>query len=145
MVGPIAIQPPGGLQRPRSPEELEQRLYAHPERRLRTPEVSAQVVESQQAFLASIDGLAADDELARRLSEIDVPTLIIFGTLDGIISSDMGRYYREQIPNSNLAFVYDAAHAVNSDRPEALADVVGDYLERHEVFVVSRVNTVINP
>jgi pimeloyl-ACP methyl ester carboxylesterase len=144
-VAPIAVQPPGGLQRPQSPEDLEQRLYAHPDRRLSTPEVSSQVREAQQAFLQRIGGLAADEELVNRLNEIEVPTLIVFGTLDGIISSDMGRHYREKIPNSNLAFVYDAAHAVNSDRPEALADLVSDYLERHEVFVVSRETTVINP
>ena len=30
----------------------------------------------------------------------------------------------------SLQYVYDAAHDIQCDRPEAFADVVGDFLER---------------
>jgi hypothetical protein len=42
-------------------------------------------------------------------------------------------------------FVYDAGHAIAAERPEALAGVVSDFLERRETFIVSQVNTMINP
>jgi pimeloyl-ACP methyl ester carboxylesterase len=57
----------------------------------------------------------------------------------------MGRVYKELLPSSHLTFVYDAGHAVGADRPEAFAEVVLDFLERGEAFVISRARTVINP
>jgi hypothetical protein len=42
-------------------------------------------------------------------------------------------------------FVYDAGHGISTDRPEAFAEVVVDFLERHEAFVISRTETVIHP
>ncbi len=40
---------------------------------------------------------------------------------------------------------YDAGHAISTDRPEAFTEVVVDFLERHEAFVISRAETVIHP
>jgi pimeloyl-ACP methyl ester carboxylesterase len=57
----------------------------------------------------------------------------------------MGRIYKDLMPNCHLVFVYDAAHAISTDRPEAFAEVVVDFLERHEAFVISRAETVIHP
>ena len=34
---------------------------------------------------------------------------------------------------------------IERDRPEAFTNVVVDFLERHEVFVVGRTETVIHP
>jgi len=34
---------------------------------------------------------------------------------------------------------------MSTDRPEAFADVVADFLDRHEAFVISRTPTVIHP
>jgi hypothetical protein len=39
----------------------------------------------------------------------------------------------------------DAGHAIAAERPEAFAEVVGDFLDRHDAFVVSRTPTVIHP
>jgi pimeloyl-ACP methyl ester carboxylesterase len=102
-------------------------------------------MQKQQQLLARIKGLEPDPELEARLTDVQAPTLVLFGTRDGVISSDLGRVYREKIPNCSLVLVYDAAHAIASDRPEAFASTVADFLERHEVFVVSRETTVINP
>jgi pimeloyl-ACP methyl ester carboxylesterase len=49
------------------------------------------------------------------------------------------------MPNCHLVFVYDAAHAISTDRPEAFTEVVSDFLERREAFVISRAETVIHP
>jgi hypothetical protein len=42
-------------------------------------------------------------------------------------------------------FVYDAGPAIGADRPEAFAEVVADFLERREAFVISRGPTAIHP
>jgi pimeloyl-ACP methyl ester carboxylesterase len=73
------------------------------------------------------------------------PTLVLFGTLDSVIAPAMGRLYKELMPGCHLVFVYDAGHAIGTDRPEAFAEVVVDFLERHEAFVISRTETVIHP
>ena len=46
---------------------------------------------------------------------------------------------------SHLVFVYDAGHAIAAERPEAFAEVVADFLERDDAFLISRAKTVIFP
>src|SRR5438132_1080331 len=80
-----------------------------------------------------------------RLQDLATPTLVLFGTLDRVIAPAMGRIYKDLMPNCHLVFVYDAGHAISTDRPEAFIEVVVDFLERHEAFVISRAETVIHP
>jgi len=70
---------------------------------------------------------------------------VLFGTLDGVIAPAMGRIYKDLMPNCHLVFVYDAAHAISTDRPEAVHRGRGRFLERREAFVISRAETVIHP
>ena len=86
-----------------------------------------------------------DAELEERMRALATPTLVLFGTRDEIIAPSMGRVYKDLMPNAHLVFVYDAGHAVSADRPEAYTEVVTDFLERHEAFVISRAQTVIHP
>ena len=79
------------------------------------------------------------------MRDLATPTLVLFGTRDRVIPPEMGRYYKELMPNCHLVFVYDAGHAIGTERPEAFAEVVTDFLERHEAFVISRAETVIHP
>ena len=88
---------------------------------------------------------ARDPELEARLRTLATPTLVLFGTRDDVISPSMGRIYKELLPNGHLVFVYDAGHGISTDRPEAYTEVVLDFLERHEAFVISRAQTVIHP
>jgi pimeloyl-ACP methyl ester carboxylesterase len=120
-------------------------LYAHPERRPEAAPQDPATVRKQQDLLTRIGAAEPDAELEAQLGDIQAATLVLFGTRDAVTSSDLGRIYREKIPNCSLVLVYDAAHAIASDRPEAYASTVSDFLERREVFVVSRDTTVINP
>jgi hypothetical protein len=69
----------------------------------------------------------------------------LFGTVDRVIAPNMGHIYKELMPNYHLVFVYDEGQAIRTDRPQAFTDVVADFLERHEAFVISRTPTVIHP
>jgi hypothetical protein len=42
-------------------------------------------------------------------------------------------------------FVYDAGHAIAAERPEAFVDVVADFLERGDAFLIRRSRTVVFP
>jgi pimeloyl-ACP methyl ester carboxylesterase len=103
--------------------------------------VRALVLEAPAAIRPDARGT----ELERRLPALTAPTLVLFGTADGAVPPAMGRVYKALIPGCHLVFVYAAAHAISSDRPEAFVEVVADFLERHEAFVISRARTVIHP
>jgi pimeloyl-ACP methyl ester carboxylesterase len=57
----------------------------------------------------------------------------------------MGRLYREKLPNCHFILVYDAGHAIDADRPEAFASLVGDFLIRRESFIVPKHSGLIHP
>jgi pimeloyl-ACP methyl ester carboxylesterase len=103
--------------------------------------VRALVLEAPLA----IDPAHRDPELERRLSGLTTPTLTLFGTEDAVAPAGVGGVYKALIPGSHLVFVYAAGHAIAVDRPEAFAEVVLDFLERHEAFVISRTRSVILP
>jgi pimeloyl-ACP methyl ester carboxylesterase len=142
---PAAIRPDGAQPPAGTPEEMARRLYAHPERLgplvLPPPEVQAR----QRALVARLRGPDRDPELEGRLSALPTPTLVLFGTLDAVIPPAMGRHYKALLPNAHLVFVYDAGHAISTERPEAFAEVTTDFLERHEAFIIRRTETVIHP
>jgi 4,5:9,10-diseco-3-hydroxy-5,9,17-trioxoandrosta-1(10),2-diene-4-oate hydrolase len=142
---PAAIRQPGAQSPTGTPEEMARRLSAHPERLASIPLPDPAVRTKQQAFVQRLRGPDRDPELEHRLRGLTVPTLVLFGTEDQVISPAMGRIYKDLIPGAYLIFVYDAGHVISTDRPEAFTEVVADFLERHEAFVISRAQTVIHP
>jgi pimeloyl-ACP methyl ester carboxylesterase len=86
-----------------------------------------------------------DAGLERRLSEVTAPTLVLVGTRDDAAATEAARRVKERVPDCHLVFVYDAGGAIAAERPEAFAEVVSDFLERHEAFVISRARSVIHP
>ena len=86
---------------------------------------------------------AADIEA--HLSDVQCPTLVVFGRDDNSVRPDAASTYRERIPNCNIAFIYAAGHDIPADRPQALTNLVSDYLERRETFIVQNRSSVINP
>jgi pimeloyl-ACP methyl ester carboxylesterase len=143
LVAPAALRAGGRLPRLGS-DEIGPALRAHPERggpEPPAPEVAARRVSYIEAVLSASD----DDGLRHALDGLDVATIIVFGTRDGLIPPETGRAYKRLIPRSDLVYVYDAAHEVARDRPDAFAALVGDFLERGEAHVVDRRDRLINP
>jgi pimeloyl-ACP methyl ester carboxylesterase len=146
LVAPAAIRPEASAPpRHLSPEERMARLYAHPERQAPSSPPDTAIVEKQQALVQRLIGPPRDEGLERRMTGLNLPVLVLFGTEDRMIPSEMGRLYSEKLPNCHLILVYDAGHAVDADRPEAFVSVVGDFLQRHEAFLVNRQSGLIHP
>jgi pimeloyl-ACP methyl ester carboxylesterase len=139
-IRPEGIEPPSG-----SPEEMARRLYAHPERMSPIPAPDPAVRAQTGRLVSRLRGPDRDPDLEEQLPSLATPTLVLFGTLDRVIPPRMGRLYKELMPNCHLVFVYDAGHAIGTDRPEAFAEVVTDFVERRLAFVISRTETVIHP
>lgn len=142
---PAAIRPEGSEAPSGRPEAMARRLYAHPERMPPLPAPDPAVQQKTRRLTSRLRGPNRDPDLEARLRDLATPTLVLFGTLDQVIPPEMGRLYKELMPNCHLVFVYDAGHAIGAERPEAFAEVVSDFIERREAFVISRTETVIHP
>ena len=139
-IRPEGLQPPSG-----SPEAVARLLYAHPERMPPIQPAPPEQAERITALTLRLRGLNRDADLEARMGGLTIPVLAVFGTRDGLIPPEMGRIYKELIPDAHLVFVYDAGHAIAAERPEAFAEVIGDFLERNDAFVISRTRTVLLP
>jgi pimeloyl-ACP methyl ester carboxylesterase len=142
---PAAIRPPGARPPAGTPQEMARMLFAHPERVAPLPPRDPAEIAQTGRLVARLRGPDRDPALEAMMRELATPTLVLFGTLDRVIPSEMGRHYKALLPNGNLVLVYDAGHAIGTDRPEAFVEVVADFLERHEAFIISRNETLINP
>lgn len=142
---PAAIRPETARPSSGTPEERARRIYAHPERMPLPPPVDDAVQARQLELVMRTIGPARDAELETRMREMRTPVLVLFGTMDQIIPSEMGRHYKALMPNCHLIFVYDAGHAPSDERPEAFVEAATDFLARQEAFVVTRRGTMIFP
>jgi len=143
--GPAAIRP-AGMQSPSgTPAQMAALLFGHPERMQPMPELTEAVRLKQRDLVGRLRGPDRDQALEDRMRGVEAPVLVLFGTLDRVMPPEMGRLYKTLLPNCHLVFVYDAGHSIGAERPEAFAEVVGDFLERHEAFVISRRETMIYP
>jgi pimeloyl-ACP methyl ester carboxylesterase len=142
---PAAIRPAGAAPPSGTSEQIARAIYAHPDRMPALPTPDPTIATKTRTLAMRLRGPDRDAALETRLRDIVTPTLVLFGTLDTLMPPEMGRHYKEHLPNCHLVFVYDTAHAISSERPEAFAEVTLDFLERHEAFVINRVATVIHP
>jgi pimeloyl-ACP methyl ester carboxylesterase len=65
-------------------------------------------------------------KLKRRLHRIDVPTMVVWGAKDGIVTPAYGRAFAKEIKGARFATVGRAGHFPHIEQPEAfLAEVAG--------------------
>jgi pimeloyl-ACP methyl ester carboxylesterase len=128
-----------------SPAELPALLHAHPERRPDVAPPSPEVDAKQRELVGRLIGPARDAELEAAMRDLHTATLVLFGTDDRLTPPELGRHYRELLPDCHLVIVCDAAHAIYDDRPEAFAAIVADFLEHRAEFVVRRENGLLYP
>jgi pimeloyl-ACP methyl ester carboxylesterase len=142
LVAPAALR--HGDKLPRlAPEAVAAALRAHPERGGPEP-VAEDLSKRHLALVQRVWSASDDDELRAMLDGLEVPTLIVFGTRDGLIPPDAGNEYKRLLPRSTFTLVYDAAHEVAWDRPEAFVALVADFLKRGDAHVVSTASRLIN-
>ena len=113
---------------------------------LRSPEsIAALVLVSPLAVRPAGAPIEPSQDLEAQLAGIQCPTLAVFGQADDTIDPVAPSIYRSRIPNCNVAFIYDAGHDIAAERPQALLNLVADYLERRETFIVQNRAGAINP
>ena len=127
-----------------TPQERQRVMHCHPER-FPLPATDPEVELKHDALVRRLIGPPRDAALEARLPGLALPTLVAFGTEDGLTPPEMARLYRQHYGNAHLMLICDAAHLIDLDRPEAVAEVVGDFLARKERFLVSERSGVIHP
>jgi pimeloyl-ACP methyl ester carboxylesterase len=128
-----------------SPEEGLRLLYAHPERQPKLTPPPRELMAKHAAFTSRLLGPPRDAAFEARLADVNIPVLVLFGTVDRVTPPEGAHLFRDALPNCHINFVYDAAHAIDADRPEALAAVAGDFLARKGQFLVRQTSGVIYP
>ncbi|HUW23549.1 MAG TPA: alpha/beta hydrolase [bacterium] len=67
-------------------------------------------------------------DLRDRLSEIGIPTLIIWGKKDRSLPLDMGSLFNKLIPNSVLEVIQEAGHYPQIEKPEVFNSIIQRFL-----------------
>lgn len=143
VVGQLVLECPSGFRPPSSPKPsddpavVRRHMFAHPEKLPASEKTPQQAAANQKAAAAYNKSVDYEEELVARLPGIKSLTLILAGTEDGRVPADASYLLRNRIPDSQLVFVYDAAHNVEVDQPERFMAVVRSFLDRGKAFIVN--------
>lgn len=108
---------------PRS--ELDRRSFANPADK---PSVAAMTDDDLKILAGNREAEALfgwapymhDPKLRRRLGRIQIPTLVVWGEQDGIVTPDYGRAFAEAIPEATFEVIEGAAHYAHIEQPYRL-------------------------
>lgn len=70
-----------------------------------------------------------DSTLLARLGQIQIPTLVLWGDSDRIVTPAYGRALAAAIPNASFSLVTDAGHLPHFEEPEATFAMLDAYLQ----------------
>jgi pimeloyl-ACP methyl ester carboxylesterase len=118
-----------------APAEVLRRSWHDPE--TRAPDFSAMSDDELIVHARNRDALCLygwqpfmyNPNLPRWLSRIAVPTLVLWGAADGVVSPDYGRAYGWRIPGARFELIPEAGHHPEIEQPEAFAAHVTAFLK----------------
>ncbi|MGY6653573.1 alpha/beta fold hydrolase [Amycolatopsis sp. TRM77291] len=119
-------------------------LYAHPDQ-VRTSSPLDRETATKQADIVGRLLTPRDEKLEDAYRTLAVPTLLLFGTEDRRIPTSLARRYLELNQEFAALFVYDAAHVLEEERPEATADAIANFARHRLGFVVNRTDNRVFP
>jgi len=119
----------------KSPDEVRRRSWHDPGRF--APDYNAMSDEALIVHARNREALCLyawhpymyNPQLPRWLGRIAVPTLLVWGASDGVVTPDYGRAYARLIPGSRLALIEGAGHHPEIEQPEAFVERVAAFLE----------------
>ena len=119
----------------KSPDEVRQCSWHHPDRF--APDYNAMSDEALVVHARNREALCLyawrpymyNPQLPRWLARIAVPTLLVWGASDHVVTPDYGRAYSRLIPGSHLAVIEGAGHHPEIEQPEAFVERVAAFLE----------------
>ena len=95
------------------------------------PLLAAIAADVRPATIEHEVAVMAEADLSDLLPHIAVPTLLIWGQLDGRSPLTVARHFEEAIPDATLVVIEGAGHMSNLDRPEQVNDAVREFCRAH--------------
>ena len=88
----------------------------------------AELFASNPGFYATLPHTF--DAQPRGLTTLDVPVLLLWGSLDIVLLPRQGRRFERLIPGAELRYIRGAGHVPMSDAPEELAEAITEFAMR---------------
>ena len=118
-----------------SPDEVRQKSWHNPDRF--APDFNGMSDEALVTYARNREALCVyawhpymyNPQLPRWLARIRVPTLLLWGENDGIVTPDYGRAYSRLIPGSRFEVIARAGHHPEIEQPAAFVERVSRFLE----------------
>ncbi|GAA3566914.1 alpha/beta hydrolase [Amycolatopsis ultiminotia] len=110
--------------------ELERRLYADPAFRLGDLALAAEddvleLARNEEALATyGWEPYLHDPRLAHAIGRIAVPTTVVWGGRDGIVTPEYGRAIAARIPGARFERIEQAGHRAQVERPDEVAKVI---------------------
>ena len=119
----------------RSPEEVRQKSWHDPDRF--APDFNEMSEEALVIYARNREALCLyawhpymyNPQLPRWLRRINVPSLLLWGMSDRVVTPDYGRAYSRLIPGSRFELIEAAGHHPEIEQPEAFGERVSRFLE----------------
>jgi len=122
-----------------SHDELRRRTFSDPARaapdysRLADEEAMLVARDRQATALYAWRPYMHNPGLRQWLHRVRVPTLVLWGDGDGIVSADYGQKLCRSLPNTRFELIREAGHYPQIERPAEVADAI-DRFARAEVL-----------
>ena len=118
-----------------SPDEVRQKSWHDPDRF--APDFNAMSDEALVTYARNREALCLyawhpymyNPQLPRWLGRINVPTLLLWGESDGVVTPGYGRAYSRLIPGSRFELIEAAAHYPEIEQPEAFVERISRFLQ----------------
>jgi pimeloyl-ACP methyl ester carboxylesterase len=119
----------------RSPDEVRRASWHAPDRF--APDFNAMSDEALTVYARNREALCLyawhpymyNPQLPRWLGRIKVPTLLLWGESDCVVTPDYGRAYSRLIPGSRFELIEHAGHHPEIEQPEVFVERVSRFLE----------------
>jgi pimeloyl-ACP methyl ester carboxylesterase len=79
-------------------------------------------------FLLRVSRATRDRTLTDELSQLDLPTLIVWGRNDKVTPPDVAETFKGQIKGAVLRYIDECGHAPNLEHPAAFAEMLREFL-----------------
>lgn len=116
--------------------ELSRLAYADPGKRTRDYSTMSErdllgIARSREAYTYfGWKPYMHNPSLRRWLRRIRVPSLVLWGERDGIVSPDYGRAFAAEIPGARFQVIDDAGHYPHVEQPEQFVDAVRSFVQK---------------
>ena len=89
------------------------------------PPAAQQIAAGNRATLATYSGTAmSDPTLIGRLATVAVPTLVLWGDSDRIVTPQCGRAWADAIPKARFEVLRDTGHMPQIETPDQLLEAI---------------------